>query len=464
MKFIRRLSYAALAIAFAQIVFGAIVRISGSGWGCGEHWPKCDGRWLPPFDRPDLIIEVMHRYLALGVTLAALALAVTAWRHRRDAGVAGRGGPLRPSVGAFFVVLATALLGMITIKLRLNPIVIVTHLGLAMTLLATIIVAGFRAGGFGAPSATLVAADDVSRMAAAKAWRVARIAVALAFTVLLLGALVANLGAAGACLGFPTCRVYASPNRGLVHLQLTHRVVAFLFAFHVLGAAMMLRKRAVAPIVKRAAWLALGAIVLQIVVAAALVESHLPPVLQSLHQAVGTLVWISVVIWAVLAHRATGSEPARMPGHSPEPAPVDRDRSGDGRVVRTTEPVTGASLVMLAPAGLDANAVSRFAEFDRAGRSYEAAITALVAEGEAIAETFDESLVVVTAEFPLPSDVPVDAEVPASVVDEAASPPIAAETPEPVALPLGTITPAQPMPVFKRPHSVAVIVARGADF
>ena len=45
MKSIRRLSYAALVIAFAQIVFGAIVRISGSGWGCGEHWPKCDGRW-----------------------------------------------------------------------------------------------------------------------------------------------------------------------------------------------------------------------------------------------------------------------------------------------------------------------------------------------------------------------------------------------------------------------------------
>ncbi len=478
MKSIRRLSYAALAIAFTQIVFGAIVRITGSGWGCGEHWPKCDGRWLPPFDRPDLIIEVMHRYLALGVTLAALALAITAWRQRRDAGVAGRGGPLRPAVGAFFVVIATALLGMITIKLRLNPIVIVTHLGLAMTLLATIIVAGVRAGGFGAAGATLVTSDDGSRAAAARSWRVARIAVALAFTVLLLGALVANLGAAGACLGFPTCRVYASPNRGLVHLQLTHRVIAFLFAFHVLGAAMMLRKRAVAPIVKRAAWLALGAIVLQIVVAAALVESHLPPVLQSLHQAVGTLVWISVVVWAVLAHRAAGSDPARLRGRSPESLPADRDRGGDGRVVRTTEPVTGASLVMLAPAGLDADAVARFAEFDRSGRSYEAAITALVAEGEAIADTFDESLVVVTAEFPLQSDAPVDAEVstpvllevPAPVVHEAPAPvvheviPIAAQAPEPVALPRGTITPAQPMPAIKRPHSVAVIVARGADF
>ena len=169
MKTIRRLSYAALAIAFAQIVFGAIVRITGSGWGCGEHWPTCAGYWVPPLERPDLIIEVSHRYLALGVTLVTLALAIAAWRRRDEIGVAGRGGPLRPAIAAFGVVVATALLGAITIKLRLNPIVIVIHLALAMTLLATIIVACIRSGGF--------------------------------------GALTANLGAAGACLGFPTCRV-----------------------------------------------------------------------------------------------------------------------------------------------------------------------------------------------------------------------------------------------------------------
>ena len=37
MKTLRRLSYVALAIAFLQIVFGAIVRITGSGWGCAAH-------------------------------------------------------------------------------------------------------------------------------------------------------------------------------------------------------------------------------------------------------------------------------------------------------------------------------------------------------------------------------------------------------------------------------------------
>ena len=47
-----------------HLVFGAIVRISGSGMGCGDNWPKCYGYWFPPFSRPDLIVEVSHRYLA----------------------------------------------------------------------------------------------------------------------------------------------------------------------------------------------------------------------------------------------------------------------------------------------------------------------------------------------------------------------------------------------------------------
>ena len=50
---VRRLAYVALVVAFGHIVFGAIVRISGSGMGCGENWPKCYGRWFPPLTRPD---------------------------------------------------------------------------------------------------------------------------------------------------------------------------------------------------------------------------------------------------------------------------------------------------------------------------------------------------------------------------------------------------------------------------
>src|SRR4030095_11941496 len=91
---------AALVVACLHLVFGAIVRISGSGMGCGDHWPKCYGHWIPPMDRPDLIVEVSHRYLASILVLSVLALVVAAFSRRSEPGVAGPGGPLRTAVGA----------------------------------------------------------------------------------------------------------------------------------------------------------------------------------------------------------------------------------------------------------------------------------------------------------------------------------------------------------------------------
>src|SRR3712207_2247278 len=98
MPTLRRLSLAALAIAFAHLVFGGIVRITGSGMGCGDHWPKCHGAWFPPLDRPDLVIELTHRYLAVLLIGSLVLLAVAAWRRRADPGVGGAGGVLRSAL------------------------------------------------------------------------------------------------------------------------------------------------------------------------------------------------------------------------------------------------------------------------------------------------------------------------------------------------------------------------------
>ncbi|MDE3217716.1 MAG: COX15/CtaA family protein, partial [Gemmatimonadota bacterium] len=97
MKALRRYAYLALGVASLHLVFGAIVRITGSGMGCGYSWPRCAGYWFPPLDRPDLIIELMHRYLASVVTLALVVLFAAAWRRRAEPGVGGRGGVLRPA-------------------------------------------------------------------------------------------------------------------------------------------------------------------------------------------------------------------------------------------------------------------------------------------------------------------------------------------------------------------------------
>lgn len=289
---LRVLAYLAVILAFAQIMFGAIVRITGSGMGCGDHWPTCQGYLFPPLDRPDLIIEVSHRYIAATVTIVILALLGTAYARRTQRGVGGPGGVLRSSALATGLVLVAAIFGAITVKLSLNPYVIVTHLAIAMTLLAVLSLTVLRAGGWG---------FDGTGATSARTYRSARVAVILAFIILVFGALTANVaGANVSCQGFPACRSVLVTGAPL-YIQVTHRVLAFLLLFHMIGVVVGVRKRRESALVRRAVWFGLWAIVLQVIVAAGMVEMHLPPSWRSLHQAMGTLVWLAVFTAAALA-------------------------------------------------------------------------------------------------------------------------------------------------------------------
>jgi heme A synthase len=294
---LRRLSYAALTLAFAQIVFGAIVRITGSGLGCGNHWPKCAGQWFPPASRIDLIIEITHRYIALGLTVVVIALLVASLMKRHESGISGKGGVLRAVILAAALVITAALLGAITVKMALNPFVIATHLTIAISLLATLAVAAGRAGGFAASA-------DLSN-ASERTWRASRIAVALTLLTVVFGALTANLpGAAASCGGFPWCRTITAAGEGL-YVQITHRVLAFLLFGHLSGMLAGVTRRKEPRVIVRAVRIAFGAAIVQILVAAAMIEMHFPPAFRSLHQAFGTLVWLSVVVMAIVASRGT---------------------------------------------------------------------------------------------------------------------------------------------------------------
>ena len=119
-----------------HLVFGAIVRISGSGMGCGDHWPKCYGYWFPPLDRPDLIIEVIASVPRVDPAARAhRARSSPRGVARREPGVGGRGGVLRTALG-----LAVALgvrrprcSARITVKLGNAPLATLAHWTVAMT-------------------------------------------------------------------------------------------------------------------------------------------------------------------------------------------------------------------------------------------------------------------------------------------------------------------------------------------
>ena len=305
MQSLKKLSLVALVLAFAQIVFGAIVRITGSGMGCGDHWPKCLGQWFPPLERMDLVIEITHRYIAFALSLVILGLVIATFLRRTEAGIGGRGGMLRPTIIAGILVVIAALLGAITVKLALNPLVIAAHLTIAMALLATLAVVLARAGGLGM-SAEL-------KGTTVRSFRSSRFAVVLAFLTIVFGALTANVpDAAVSCPGFPWCSDYMIYGPA-IGIHVTHRILAFLLFGHLLGMAIATGRRKEPPVIRRAALIALATAVVQVIVAGAMITMQFPPVFRSLHQAFGTLVWLAVVVLSILSSHARIGAPRLTP-------------------------------------------------------------------------------------------------------------------------------------------------------
>ncbi|HUQ18724.1 MAG TPA: COX15/CtaA family protein [Gemmatimonadaceae bacterium] len=309
---LRRLSYVTLALAYLQIVFGAIVRITGSGLGCGNHWPDCYGSFAPTERGLGLLIEISHRYGAAILSTAVFVFAIVASVKRDERGVGGPGGVLRAALAAAGLVVCAALLGAATVKLELNPALIVSHLAIAISLLGVLSVAVIRTGGFGAQSNLGGSSDRTSRAA--------MVAVALGAFTLVLGALTANIPSAPvACGGFPWCRTVNAGGTPLV-IQIIHRTVAFLLFGHLWGVSMALPKRNEPRVLVVAARLAFGLAILQILIAAAMVEMHLPLVLRSLHQATGTLVWLAICVFAGLSRVASPQRSAARANLVVEPA------------------------------------------------------------------------------------------------------------------------------------------------
>lgn len=288
----------AAVYTYALVVFGGIVRITGSGMGCGDDWPRCNGHWIPPFTF-ETVIEYTHRLLAAGIGFVVLGVLGYAFLRRSSPGMAGRGGLLRPFGLAAALFVFQAVLGAVTVRLELPAQVTIAHFVTAMLFMATLIVAAVRGGVFG----ELATGGNTDGARKAAMWALTTAAIGL--IVVAFGAVTANTpGAPAGCMGFPLCSGSLVPPSGAVPAEIhwAHRVAAFTLLFVSIAAAMVTRRASARP-VRRSAGVAVGLIVAQLVVAAALVLLALPPVLQALHLAAGAAVWFALVVWAAQARQ-----------------------------------------------------------------------------------------------------------------------------------------------------------------
>src|SRR5438093_5239370 len=126
---VRRLLGATVIMTYALIVLGGIVRISGSGLGCGNDWPLCHGRIVPlfSFETLEMLIEYGHRITAATVSVLVVACAVATWMRAR-----WLFGAALLALGLLIVQIS---LGAITVKVDLQYWAVVPHLGTAMAIL-----------------------------------------------------------------------------------------------------------------------------------------------------------------------------------------------------------------------------------------------------------------------------------------------------------------------------------------
>jgi heme A synthase len=113
-KRLARFGWIVLAYNFAVILWGAYVRATRSGAGCGAHWPLCNGEVVPSAPSVEMLVEFSHRASSGLALLSVMALFAWTWRACR------RGHPARAGAAwALFFMLTEAAVGAVLVLFRL---------------------------------------------------------------------------------------------------------------------------------------------------------------------------------------------------------------------------------------------------------------------------------------------------------------------------------------------------------
>jgi protoheme IX farnesyltransferase len=292
-RWIHPFAVATAVATYLLILIGGLVHGTGSSLACPD-WPTCYGTLMPKMEG-GVLVEHSHRLAAGTVVILTLALAALLAATRDPA--------LRRLRGfgwlALGMVFAQALLGGITVLLRLPTPISTAHTATSLLFFMTVLYIAVRsrpAQPAAAPSPPVVG-------------RLALITAVAVYMQMVLGGLVRHSGAALACTDVPLCRGSLWPNaHPTVLIQALHRLNAVAVAGLVLASSIVTFRRGARPVLR---WLALAAPVLvavQIWLGLHSVESFLDLVTVESHLAVATALLATMVL-TVLAARP-GALPA----------------------------------------------------------------------------------------------------------------------------------------------------------
>ena len=230
---LRVLTLVTLFLTFDLVVFGAFTRLTDSGLGCPD-WPGCYGSASPlgaqvhidaaqsamptgPVTHPKAWIEMIHRYLATGVGVLILTLALASWALRWSAKTTGsllggqratrsreRAGHISPWWPAFTLlwVCLQGAFGALTVTMKLFPVIVTLHLLGGLVLLALLRTQAV----FYAQAEARAKGAFRSKFMSPATWRLLVASFALLWLQIALGGWVSTNYAVLACTDFPACQ------------------------------------------------------------------------------------------------------------------------------------------------------------------------------------------------------------------------------------------------------------------
>ncbi len=312
----QKLAALTLGTAIVLVTVGVVVRATDSGLGCPD-WPLCHGQLLPPIDDPKAWIEWIHRTIAAIIGFQILALAIVAWRDHRAQPTL-----LWSSAGAVALVGFQAWLGRETVRLGNSGESVTAHLAAAMLLVGLLVFVTVRAGFPAHLPAGRGAGQGFTLLAAFTALAT--------FALLLFGS---NVTATDSALIFPDWPLMngtlAPALTDVTSAHVLHRWIAALVGVFV-GVIAVVAWRSLRDqqtLVRMAA----GAAVLfavQVLIGGLQVLTRLSAWTQTLHLALGAIIFALLVGLAVTSFYAARRAPAGPdPGAGADP---DRRITNDG--------------------------------------------------------------------------------------------------------------------------------------
>ena len=321
-----RLATATAVLTVTLFGVGGLVRGTGSGLGCSA-WPKCGpDRWLP-YPNVQSIIEYAHRGVA-SIVIALVAIqAVAAWRGAR-----GRRATFVASLLAVPLVLGQAALGGVVVLTELNPWWVTVHFAVAMTLVATIVVAAVDAW------RPHIVEEGVAPRGFA---RLATVTAATTFLLLLVGTYVRATDSGLAFSDWPLMDGRLVPTLGgAATAMFLHRLVAAAAFLLVLWTCIRAWGQPRNVTLAGLAWGALILMVGQVIVGALQVVTRLASGTVALHVAMSAAIWAVLVALAIWARSLPSASASAWPcrGCSPTWWPAcsssSQSRSGSANTSR----------------------------------------------------------------------------------------------------------------------------------